>query len=310
MLKRQHGYYPFLDSTKAEVKLLRMAADVDAKAIELAKQRVLSAIRHGRLPTPSYFSSEDILNDVRAYAVSRLLVSLLNRKIDAFVDAEATRALEICRKNRDEGFLMAELGMSMGDDLHVSLRDYLTYSSTFASMLLSNREVAGGRVKISEHEKGVLLKEAIKRKISEGLPIRDSLISESLKKQLKPALNEILSELSLRSPALGRQSRDIAPCMEQIINELRAGANVPHIKRWALAVFLIRRGWENSKIIEVFSHAPNYDEKKVNYHLEHIRSKGYSMPSCNTLRAQGLCVAQCGIKNPLQFTKKGKQKQE
>ncbi|MCX8200109.1 MAG: hypothetical protein N3G76_01435 [Candidatus Micrarchaeota archaeon] len=303
MLKRQHGYYPFLGSTKSAVRSLGIPADADVKVIELAKQRVLSALQHGRLPTPSYFSSEDILNDVRAYAVSRIIISLLNRKLEQFVEAESARAIEICRQNHDEDFLMSELGIRFSSDSRINLRDYLVYGSTFSSMLLSNREVAGGMVRISEHEKGVILKEAIKRKIAEGLPIRESAISDTIKAQLRPALNDILSELSLRSPALGRQSQDIAPCMERVIDELRSGAKVPHLKRWALAVFLLKRGWDSEKIIEVFSHAQNFDRKIVQYQLDHIRSKGYSMPSCHNLRAQGICVAQCGIKNPLQYRK-------
>jgi DNA primase large subunit len=206
-------------------------------------------------------------------------------------------------RNHDEKFLMKELGIEIGADMHIPLRDYLIFGSTFSIMLLSNRSVKGGQVKISPHEINVILKEAIRHKISDGLPIRESLINEDIKKRLKPSLMEILSEISLRSPALGRQSQDLAPCMERVIEELRSGGKVPHLKRWALAVFLVKRGWDIDKIVEVFSHAPNYDEKIVRYQLDHVRAKGYLMPSCRNLITQGICVAECGIKNPLQFRK-------
>ncbi len=303
MLKRENGYYPFLESTKSIVKSMNIGSEIDDRTLALAKQRVLSAIKHGRLQAPSYFSPDDISNDVKSYAVSRLMVSLINRKIDAFVEAESSRALEICMRNHEEKFLMAELGIEIGADMHIPLRDYLIFGSTFSIMLLSNRSVKGGLVKISPHEINVILKEAIKHKISDGLPIRESLINEDIKKRLKPALMDILSEISLRSPALGRQSQDLAPCMERVIEELHSGAKVPHLKRWALAVFLVKRGWDNDKIVEAFSHAPNYDERIVRYQLDHVRAKGYLMPSCRNLITQGICVAECGTKNPLQFTK-------
>jgi len=303
MLKREYAYYPFLESTKSAVKSMNIASEIDVKSLELAKQRVLIAVRQGKLPLPSYLPQEDISDQVRSYIIARLIISFIPSKIEQFVKAEATRALEICTRNHDEAFLMNELGISITKDMLVPLRDYLIYGSHFSSMLLPNKHVKNGFVRISPHELHVMLKEAIRSKISEGLPIRESLINDEIKRLLKPVVVEILSEISLRSPAIGRQSKDIAPCMEKVIEELNQGVNVPHLKRWSLAVFLIKRGWDTEKIVEIFSHAPNYDEKIVRYQLDHIKSKGYSMPSCHTLKVQGICVAECGIKNPLQFRK-------
>ncbi len=304
MLSKENGFYPFLDVSKKAVMEMKIAGELDARIIEVAKNRVMSAIKHKRLPLPTYFSEQDILDDIRSYAAARLIISLMNRKIDAFVEAESSRALELCRRNRQEGYLMKELGVELTADMYLPLRDYLILGLQFSGMVLSNRHVRDGYVKVQEHEITVMLKEAIRNRVGRDLPIRESLINDDIRKMLKPIVSEILSEISLSSPALGRQSADLAPCIERIIEELRSGAKVSHIKRWALAVFLTKRGWDEDKIVSVFSTAPNFDEKLTRYQLQHVRAKGYSMPSCYNLKSQGICIAECGIKNPLQYRKK------
>ncbi|MEM0438078.1 MAG: hypothetical protein QXU54_02140 [Candidatus Micrarchaeia archaeon] len=302
-ISREHAYYPFLDSSKKAVREAALGSGIDEATVALAKARVLSALKHKRVPIPNYFSGEDMVRDIKSYAVARVLVSLVNRRIDNFIEAETIRALELCQRNRHEKMLLGELGISISEDLYVPLRDYLRYGTQFSGMMLSNRLVAGGRLKLSAHEVGVLLKEAIRSKISEGLPIRESLVSDEIKAALKDAVAEISSEVSLATPGFGRQSQDIAPCMEKILADMQSGVKVKHMARWALAVFLLRRGWDVDRIVQVFSATPNFDEKVTRYQVDHLRAKGYNVPACHNLKSQGICVAECGIKNPLQYRK-------
>ena len=118
------------------------------------------------------------------------------------------------------------------------------------------------------------------------------------------SIEEISTQIQLTLPYSGRQSTDIAPCMESIIGELESGNKVNHLKNWSLAVFLIKRGWDDEKIIAIYSKLPTFNEKLVRYQIEHIRNKNYSMPSCAHLRTQGICVAECNINNPLSYRKK------
>lgn len=280
MMAREYGWYPFLDSSKEAVRSMGIAGSLDEKSIQLARARVMGAVlRRGGMPHPSYFEDSDVATDVRAYAAARLIISLLNRKILEFAESESARALEICGKNGDEEFLLGQLGIPVSGDGYVPLRAYLMYGSKFSVMLLSNRMLRKGFVKLQGHEIGVMLKEAVRSKVLEGLPISESLINDEIKSRLMPVVREIAGEISLRSPALGRQSRDIAPCMEKVIEELRAGSKVPHLKRWSLAVFLVKRGWEIERIAGLFANTPNFDEAKTKYQLQHVKEKGYSMPS-------------------------------
>ncbi|MGB9635045.1 MAG: hypothetical protein ACP5H8_01970 [Candidatus Micrarchaeia archaeon] len=303
MIKREHGYYPFLDSSKKAVKEAGIDTLIDEKVLNAAEQRVYSAIMHKAISLPNYFRTEDVILDIKSYAVSRVIVSLLGRRIDAYVEAESKRALDICRKDKSVDWLMSELGIILQNTGEIPLNIYLRLSMSFEKMGISNRIVRNGYVSIDEHEKTVLLKEAIKQKIYDGLPIKESLINNEIKARVGPIVDKLSLELALKSPSIGRQSTDIAPCMQKIMEELGTGAKTSHIRRWALGVFLIKRGWDMGRIVEVFSHAPNFNEKTTRYQLEHIKSKGYVMPSCASLKSQGICVANCGIKNPLQYKK-------
>lgn len=305
-LKKIYAYYPFLDIVKSAVKSEGITDEFDESVIQSAKSRIINAVKYGKVQYSVHASDSErfVLNDIKSYALCRIIISLLNRKIEAFANAESMRALELCRKNDDYSFLMSQLGIDMNDDLYMPLNQFLKIRSGFSSMKLSNRIVKEGRVKIEPYEKDVVLREAIKRKILEGLPIRESLIRDDMKKLLMPVVKEIVSEISLGLPSLGRTSKDIAPCMDSIINELQSGKKVSHLKRWSLAVFLVKRGWDVDKIVNIFSSSPKFDEKITKYQIQHIKQKGYSMPSCSTLRTQGICTAACGIKNPLQYKKK------
>ncbi len=309
-MKKEYAYYPFLDAVKDAVRKDMLDDEFDERIVQLAKKRVLNAIKYHHVQYSTYSSNSDssILDDIKTYALSRIIISLLNRKIDSFAKAESMRALELCRKNGDYEYLMKELGLELSEGLCMPLNQFLKLNTGFASMKLSNRIVYDGKVKIEPYEKDVILREAIKRKVLVGLPIRESLIGDSIKKILIPVVNEIASEIRQSSPSFGQMSKDIAPCMENIMKELQSGNKVSHLKRWSLAVFLVKRGWDASRISNAFSSSPNFDEKVTSYQIQHIKQKGYSMPSCRTLRSQGICTANCGIKNPLQYRKvKGEQ---
>ncbi len=84
------------------------------------------------------------------------------------------------------------------------------------------------------------------------------------------------------------------PCVKAIIARIKSGENVEHHGRFFLATFLNHVGYSEEEILSVFSSAPDFEEDKARYQVEHITGKisgkVYSVPKCATLRAQGLCV--------------------
>lgn len=84
------------------------------------------------------------------------------------------------------------------------------------------------------------------------------------------------------------------PCVKAIIARIKSGENVEHHGRFFLATFLNHVGYSEEEILSIFSSAPDFEEGKARYQVEHITGKisgkVYSVPKCATLRAQGLCV--------------------
>jgi len=99
-----------------------------------------------------------------------------------------------------------------------------------------------------------------------------------------------------------KKEGDLPPCVLRIIENM--SSNPSHTERWFLAVFLINYGFNDEEILKIFSEAPNYNEKKTKYFLEHIRKKRYLPYSCSSLKSFGICVAECKVRNPLSYGKK------
>ena len=110
---------------------------------------------------------------------------------------------------------------------------------------------------------------------------------------------------------------DLPPCIASLLEALRRGENLPHSARFALAAFMCSYLLAMGKpveeavaeIAELFKASPDYDERVTRYQVEHIcglrgGGKRYSPPSCRWMRANGLCVAECGVKNPIQLVVK------
>lgn len=313
MLTKENGFFPFLDSSKKSFQKIIpnfQAENLDENLINISKNRLFQALKYKRITLPNYVKDNpndldnDIVRDIKSYIITRILASLIKRRMDNYIEAESFRAIEVAQREKLIDYLMKELNIEIDEDFCMSLSTYLNYSSTFTHMKLPNREVYGGKVKLNEYEINVIVREAVKLKLKENFPIRSTLINDEIKEKLKPSIEEINSQIKLTLPYGGRQSKDIAPCMEFVIGELEAGNKVNHLKNWSLAVFLIKRGWDDEKIIAIYSKLPNFNESLVKYQLNHIRDKNYSMPSCSNLKTQGICVADCKIKNPLQYRKK------
>ncbi len=293
--------YPFISEAKEGVRR-EAGNEITEEIIERATNRVIQAIKHKRIQMISHLNSSDIEIDIKSYIIARIMVSLINRKLENYIEGETKRALEYAQHHGQENYLFQQLGVEIKEN-RVSLKDYLRIIGPFTKMKLANRIVKEGWVELTDPERGVLLKEAIRREISKGLPISANLIPEELKKRLEPYLKQIQDEIAIKFKEFKGGSKDIAPCIQVIIDKLRRGDKVSHIERWVMAVFLINRGWDLDRITNIFANQENFNERTTKYQLQHIKSKGYSMPSCATLKTQGVCIQNCGIKNPLQYRK-------
>ncbi len=293
--------YPFTEEAKRGFEKLQENS-ISEDILKTAADRVISGIKYKNIPRIAHISDKDIKNDIKSYILARIMISILGRKIDNYIEGEVMRALSYAQHYHQENHIFNQLGIKIAEN-RILLRDYLRLVAPYSKMKLTNRIVKDGWVEITRPERTVILKEAIKSEVSKGLPISNNLIPENIKSRVEPYIKYITDEIIVDMPNLGNQSKDIAPCIEQIINELRNGEKVSHIKRWVMAVFLVNRGWDTDRIVNIFANQPNFNERVTKYQIQHIKSKKYSMPSCATLKTQGVCIRNCKIKNPLQYRK-------
>ena len=74
---------------------------------------------------------------------------------------------------------------------------------------------------------------------------------------------------------------------------IKAGENVPHMGRFALVSFLNSLKLSTNDILKIFSTAPDYEEERTRYQIEHIAGKisstSYTPPGCDKMRTFGIC---------------------
>ncbi|MEM2197053.1 MAG: hypothetical protein QW290_08235 [Sulfolobales archaeon] len=100
----------------------------------------------------------------------------------------------------------------------------------------------------------------------------------------------------------------LAPCMLKILEDCRKGINLSHNARVALAAYMLNVGYSVDEVVEVFRTQPDFKEKITRYQVNYIASyDGEGKPllpySCAKMREMGLCVRDCGTKNPLNHNK-------
>jgi DNA primase large subunit len=85
----------------------------------------------------------------------------------------------------------------------------------------------------------------------------------------------------------------LPPCMKEILSAIQSGENVPHMGRFSLVAFLSSLKLSTSEILKLFSSAPDYQEDKTRYQVEHITgassSTEYKCPGCEKMRTYGIC---------------------
>jgi len=85
----------------------------------------------------------------------------------------------------------------------------------------------------------------------------------------------------------------LPPCMKDILAAIQSGENVPHMGRFALVAFLSSLKLGTNDILKLFSRAPDFEEEKTRYQIEHITGStsatSYTPPGCEKMRTYGIC---------------------
>ncbi|MCD6279422.1 hypothetical protein J7J26_01450 [Candidatus Micrarchaeota archaeon] len=318
-----YAKYPFVskdDDIKSFIKNINVFSD--SQIINSAYQLVFTGITRKdyenkrltdiKMEPFTALSDDDIKKKLLIYPISRMLLSLLDNPYytSRFSSYYAKRCMKYFRSDeRDEKLiryvsrLLDDLNLDfikakIGYKIHYT--QYVSIAPNISKYSLSNKQLYGGYVYITENERYFLIEQAIHKRVAmlpRNVSLPDNIIrlSEKLQKEI---------ESNLPKPADANVKYSIPPCIKRLIDDLKAHKKLSHIERWALAVYLNKKKMSKDSIIRLFSLAPNFDINITEYQLDYLIKRNYGMPSCKSMKTYGLCVAECGISSPLKYRKK------
>ncbi|WP_456368986.1 DNA primase large subunit PriL [Geoglobus sp.] len=265
----------------------------------------------------SYTISSDIYMEslvrarvaVYSYIMMRSAVSSSGEAVRRRFATSLARSYRMMMEN-DSSDLLPEIMASnfsikvrRDDGLWVHVSDYLTASSRIRSpeWKLVARNLRKGYVELSSREFYRVVEERLRDLFFEPFTIPIEGIE---------SLRELVSdyEMSRRVSKIDgvKDFELFPPCMKKIVADLKDSANVAHTARFAITTFMLSVGYSVDEILDLFRNAPDFDEEKARYQIEHIAGqrgagKEYDVPSCSTMKTYHNCVANCGVRHPMEY---------
>ncbi len=254
------------------------------------------------------------------YIASRMIVSAMEDWVRMrYAVNEASYYSKLLREDVEESGKVPIVRL-VAIDLGAKLKGWNMHVSTFVKVSarirddkwrLVNRRLKNGYVETTKSEVLRGLEELLRMKLFEKVPSSEVV---------NPAVEELSKKAKRESEKFTMDLGEVdlnclPPCMKEILSELQRGMNIPHTARFAITSFLLNIGMSVDEIIGLFKAAPDFDEEKTRYQVEHIageRGKGaeYTSPSCDTMRTYNNCVSDCRVSHPLVYYKKCKSKRK
>lgn len=315
-MKRLHAWYPFLEEARSAVEaagidLAELVQADDPAEVARAVERIEDAVLDGRVSPPIGDDRVELLS----YPIARVLVSLVDIPVltDRYALAEARRAFDLLDRGRSDGLrsgtreglskahLLAEFDIARvtedtAEFVRVPVTRYLTLTTELGGRRwrLVSRALANGQVAVNRRELDVLLREAIRERVVDGLPLD---VPQSIADALTEEVNEIeglLADIRIPEDVDTVVPELFPPCMRVLLDRLRAGGDMADIERFAIVTFLAAIGLEPDETLAFVDLDRPATEQALRYQLEHVhgrtRSTAYPPPSCATLQAAGACV--------------------
>ncbi|MFC3477950.1 DNA primase regulatory subunit PriL [Halobacterium litoreum] len=319
-MNARHARYPFLGDARAAVQEagvdLARVVDEDDAVVERARERVVGALTDGAIGEQGSNVSNRV--ELLSYPVARVLVSVVDENVlvRKYAEAEAKAAHErFTADETDESELK-----SVGDDGSLSRADllrefdltshvhatsegydvavptYLLLSSSLRGdeWRLVNRALDDGRVPVSESELDALLREAVRERVADDLPMNvPDAIADALEAPAT-AVRDVLADMDLTREIDTVVPELFPPCMKHLLDQVQRGEHLPHHSRFAITSFLANIGLTTDEIVDIYAVNPGFGEEMTRYQTDHIRGDSspteYTAPSCATMKAYGDCT--------------------
>lgn len=318
--------FPFSNKAKEYISSKRIdLLSVDYAILEKVKKFLNEEINQDYKTLEKYWFNISKINDeaisksyVMIYPLSKIVLSIIDNTplTQSFANYYQKRFLYFSKKETDTENLKEiikdvcpQLSYdTLKEQYFISLIDMLTLDLG-EDYKLQYTNLKEGNIYFLNKDKlleflAVVLKKRILRTTEinkKEIPKSFLEISESIKKQFistQKAREDYDFRFSSRL-----SNGEFPPCFDRLYNDLLSGKKLSHIGNYHLAVFLAGVGYSYDDIINIYKHAPNFDEKIAGYQIKKILEKKYSIGNCETLKSNDLCVAECKVKHPLQLLK-------
>ncbi|MBN1281020.1 MAG: DNA primase large subunit PriL [Candidatus Thermoplasmatota archaeon] len=305
--------YPFLHDTREYIKdygptipeLLHEPPFERARLIGI--QRLDNALKHRDVGVRSLANDTDCIMEILSYPIARMVAvcigdSFFNKR---YALSEAYHAYSSLL-TEPPGFVLSvahELKLNVSHDteknsMSIYFKDYLRNAPTrYKEWKMVNRGVKAGYLSISQKDLARLLLESLRERLNQELLERgcDHTVSEVFSADIHRIQNILAmqKEKTEATPFGTLAIEKLPPCMKDIVSAIQSGENVPHMGRFALVAFLNSLKLTPSEVLKLFSTAPDYQEDKTRYQVEHITGASsatrYKCPGCDKMRTYGIC---------------------
>ena len=302
---------PFLNEAGAYIRGERITLEelltdpAYARARALGKGRVVEALEKGPATDRVAVAPADQLAALLAYPVARILVSAVadTYLIRRYALREAIATEQSLEAESDDLVLhvAAELGLDLrreGGGFRLHFTDFLKHTNTMRETpwKLINQTLDAGYVHLRREKALRVMRNAVQRRIEEGLPLDvNDAILDAFGREL-PEIRGLLEakKAAFKADDIGRVSiTRFPPCMYNLLAQIQAHENVPHMGRFAIVSFLHHIGMNNEEIYRVFGDVPDFAADVTKYQIEHITgttsATEYTPPECSTMKSYGLC---------------------
>jgi DNA primase large subunit len=305
--------YPFLKDTKTYIKeygpsVNELLEDIlYERARLIGIERLDNALKKRNVENRSLATETDCIMEILSYPLARMVAvcvgdTYFKRRYALGEASHAYRNL----LNEPISFLLEiskELHLNVErvgetNKIKIFFKDYLRYAPTrYKEWKMVNRDMNRGFVTLYRRELARILLELLRKRINEELDSRkcNSVIKKAFDADINRFQNIVnMQKKKMEAAPVGKLSVEkLPPCLKDILAAIQAGENVPHMGRFALVAFLSSLKMNTNEILKLFSTAPDYQEDKTRYQVEHITgsssSTTYKSPGCDKMRTYGLC---------------------
>jgi len=305
--------YPFLHDTKTYIKeygpsVNELLADLlYERARSIGIERLDNALKKRNVENRSLATESDCVMEILSYPLARMVAVCVDDTYfkRRYALGEASHAYRNLL-NEPISFLIEiskELQLNVErvgetNKIKIFFKDYLRYAPTrYKEWKMVNRDMDNGFVYLYRRELARILLELLRKRINEELDSRkcNSAIKKAFSSDIKRFQNIVnMQKKKIEATPVGKLSVEkLPPCLKDILAAIQAGENVPHMGRFALVAFLSSLKMDTNEILKIFSTAPDYQEDKTRYQVEHITgsssSTSYKSPGCDKMRTYGIC---------------------